>query len=154
MFKSLKRFIHRQITKPTLICTYSLGLVAMVFKILNADYTQIPGMYSKDLSDLIDSLFRVEPELRPTAKQVMNILTELMTEFHTRDEYDNDFDSLSDNSATTNLEDSQRVATSSLSQDTLTQPTNEIVFINREISRHNSDCYSDDFDSFSENEDG
>ena len=125
----------------------------MVFKILNADYTQIPGIYSKSLSDLIDSLFCVEPELRPTAKQVMSILTELIAECNTADEYDNDFDSPSDNSATTNLEDSQRMTTLSLSQDTLTQPINEIAVMNREISQH-SDCYSDDFDSFSENEDG
>ena len=138
-----------------ILIMYPLGLVSMVFKILNADYTHVPGMYSKGLSDLIDCLFRVEPELRPTAKQVIGIFTELMevpAESHTLDEYDNDFDSLSDNSATTNLEDSQRMATSSLSQDTLTEQ--EIVVVNREISRQHSDCYSDDFDSFSENEDG
>ncbi|KAI6650362.1 Protein farnesyltransferase/geranylgeranyltransferase type-1 subunit alpha [Oopsacas minuta] len=146
----------------------STSLVAMVFKILNADYTQIPGKYSQSLSAFIDSLFRVEPELRPTAKQAMNILSELLetvsvtkfAESNTLDEYDNDFDSFSDHSSDTNCDISQGMATLSLTlcpdttKEIVTQTTNENVVKSRGISQQNSDNYSDDFDSYSENEDG
>ena len=147
----------------------------MVFKILNADYTQVPGMYSHTLTSLIESLFQTEPELRPSAKQVFNVVCELLQEqsvsplakCDTIEDYDNDFDSLSDHSSTANLE----TATLSFTPQETNQQSyhslngdNGYTSLNREFSHVNthsstillplsSDHYSDDFDSFSENED-
>ena len=161
-----------------------LGLVSMVFKILSADYTRVPGIYSQALTSLIDSLFQAEPELRPTAKQVFNIVCDLLYEqnvapnatSNSLEDYENDFDSLSDHSGTINLEISQEMATLSFipCQDALDHTKQQTTIsandydydpytsLNREISLLNttktllpqtSDHYSDDFDSFSENED-
>ena len=159
-----------------------LGLVSMVFKILSADYTRVPGIYSQALTSLIDSLFQAEPELRPTAKQVFNIVCDLLYEqnvapnatSNSLEDYENDFDSLSDHSGTINLEISQEMATLSFipCQDALDHTKQQTTIsandydpytsLNREISHLNttktllpqtSDHYSDDFDSFSENED-
>ena len=150
----------------------------MVFKILNADYTQVPEVYSQTLTSLINSLFQVEPEMRPTAKQVFNVVYELLQELsiiplakcNTVEDYDNDFDSLSDHSSTTNLEISHEMATLSIipCQDTL-ETTNSpncdagYTSLNRDFPHLetcnetllplSSDHYSDDFNSFSENED-
>ena len=153
------------------------GLVGMVFKILNADYTQLPDAFSPNLISLIHSLFHTEPELRPTAKQVLISLNQMLHEStpakcNTVDDYENDFDSLSDNS-THNLEISQEMATLSvISQEKendeklLNETGNasicEISHLSQDqtlisealpvnsTSNQNGDNYSDDFDSFSE----